>query len=247
MNRDNYQDTQLVCLSGHQINASVNRFPSGNRKFCKDCSAPTIHECPHCKGRIVGRLHITGCVFVDKVPVPDFCENCGESFPWAAELKPSVAAERETALELVMKICHRTHLVTRQLSRRRSGRPAHQVADEYDLQDLIHALLRLHFDDVRAEEYAPSLAGGGSRVDFLLPTHAIVLELKMTRQGLRAKDVGEQLIVDIARYKAHPKCRVLVCFVYDPEGFVANPKGLMADLTKEHDGLQVHVIIAPET
>ena len=30
------------------------------------------------------------------------------------------------------------------------------VTDEYDVQDLFHAILLLHFDDVRAEEVTPS-------------------------------------------------------------------------------------------
>ncbi|MCZ8227650.1 MAG: hypothetical protein O9249_00855, partial [Burkholderiaceae bacterium] len=53
----------------------------------------------------------------------------------------------------------RFHAVAVQLRDRYSGRPTLDVNDEYDVQDLMHALLRLHFDDVRPEEWVPSYAG----------------------------------------------------------------------------------------
>src|SRR5205823_4153291 len=120
------------------------------------------------------------------------------------------------------------------------------VNDEYDVQDLMHGLLRLHFDDVRAEEWVPSYAGGGARTDFLLPEIDTVVEIKKTRQGLTAKLVGEQLIVDIVRYKKHPQCRRLFCFVYDPEGRIPNPAGIENDLNKDDHGIDVRVFILPK-
>jgi hypothetical protein len=67
----------------------------------------------------------------------------------------------------------------------------------------------------------------------------------MTREKLRDKDVSEQLIIDIARYKGHPDCSVLVCVVYDPESRLSNPGGMERDLTKKHDALDVHVLVVP--
>ena len=43
------------------------------------------------------------------------------------------------------------------------------MEDEYDVQDLFHALLTIYFEDIRKEEWSPSYAGGASRMDFLLP------------------------------------------------------------------------------
>jgi glucan phosphorylase len=62
----------------------------------------------------------------------------------------------------------RFHLVARQLRERHNERSTLQIEDEYDVQDLLHALLKINFEDVRAEEVCPSYAGGSSRVDFLL-------------------------------------------------------------------------------
>ncbi len=64
------------------------------------------------------------------------------------------------------------------LTYRRKGAEQLRFANEYDVQDLLHALLRPWVQDVRPEEYTPSYAGKGTRMDFLLPTHELVIETK---------------------------------------------------------------------
>ena len=77
-------------------------------------------------------------------------------------------AER-SAETIVISICRKFHIFAQQLLVRYDGRHAVAIRDEYDVQDLMHALLKLHFSDVRAEEVAPSVGGKvGPRMDFLL-------------------------------------------------------------------------------
>ena len=149
------------------------------------------------------------------------------------------------ALAIVERLCRRFHLVARQLRSRHNGRETLEIEDEYDVQDLLHALLTIYFDDIRPEEWTPSYAGSSSRMDFLLKQEKIVIEAKKTRKGLGAKEVGEQLLIDIQKYKEHPYCSLLVCFVYDPEGRIGNPRGIENDLNKSYDGLPVKVLITP--
>ena len=154
-------------------------------------------------------------------------------------------APEQAPLVLLDQICSKFHLAARQLRARHSGRPTLDVQDEYDVQDLVHSLLLLHFSDVRPEESTPSYAGKASRMDFLLKRESIVVEAKMTRTGLGAKEVSSQLIEDIERYKVHPDCKALVCFVYDPAGFIANPRGIESDLSRDGDPFPVRVLIRP--
>lgn len=153
---------------------------------------------------------------------------------------------RPDAFSLVELICLRFHYVARQLRSRHADRETLSIEDEYDAQDLFHALLKLHFDDVRAEEWTPSYAGGSSRVDFLLKEEKIIVELKKTRPSLSEKNIGEQLIVDAIRYRSHPDCKALICFVYDPEGRVGNPVGLERDLESMTIDIKIRVIVAPK-
>jgi len=70
-------------------------------------------------------------------------------------------------------------------------------------------------------------------MDFLLKNEKIVIEAKKTRKGLGPKEVSDQIIIDIARYKEHSDCELLICFIYDPEGRISNPVGLKNDLEKQ--------------
>lgn len=158
--------------------------------------------------------------------------------------KPEMCSLSLPAMESIFNMCERFHLVARQLRDRHDGRETIDIEDEYDVQDLFNSLLRLYFDDIRPEEYTPSYAGKNSRVDFLIKQERIFIEIKKTRKGLTDKEVGEQLLIDIARYADHPDCEQLVCFVYDPDGRMNNAAGLINDIELKNDW--VKVIIKPE-
>lgn len=157
--------------------------------------------------------------------------------------KSTGSIDSQTALKIIF---HRFHRVARQLRSRHEERETLSIEDEYDVQDLLHSLLALFFQDIRAEEWTPSYAGGSSRMDFLLKQEKIVIEAKLSRKTLNAKALGEQLIIDIEKYQAHPDCQRLFCFVYDPEGWISNPKGIENDLSKPHGTLEVFVTIGPK-
>ncbi|MGH4821778.1 hypothetical protein [Klebsiella pneumoniae] len=50
----------------------------------------------------------------------------------------------------------------------------------------------------------------------------------------------------MAHYQTHPDCETLVCFVYDPEGRIANPIGVENDLERCTNSISVKVIISPK-
>lgn len=147
-------------------------------------------------------------------------------------------------LELIFSNFHR---VVRQLRQRHGDRDTINVNDEYDVQDLLHGILKIFFSDIRPEEYTPSYAGSHRRMDFLLKNERIVIEVKMTRETLKNKKISEELNDDIVTYKSHNDCNILVCFIYDPEGWINNPVGFEKDLSDQSsDKLQVKAYISPK-
>jgi hypothetical protein len=116
------------------------------------------------------------------------------------------------------------------LTHRRKGTQPLSFGSEYDVQDLLHSLLRPWINDIRPEEFTPSYAGSSTRMDFLLPAHRIVIETKIVRDRAHAKRVGDELIVDIEHYRRHPQCSSLWCVVYDPDHLISNAEGLRNDL-----------------
>lgn len=152
------------------------------------------------------------------------------------------------ANDQIKMICDSFNVIARQLRTRRKGRAVFDIIDEYDVQDLIHALLLIFFKDIIPEEVSPYFAGASSRIDFLLKDEEIAIEIKMTRINEDNADdrIGRELLLDIDRYKEHPHCKTLICFVYDPNGRIANPERLTKDLlSKNSSKLQVIVYIRP--
>lgn len=158
----------------------------------------------------------------------------------------TVSPEENKKFDGIEVIANRFHSVVMQLRQRHDKRKTLDVNDEYDVQDIFHSLLMLYFNDIRTEEWVPTYAGGASRSDFLLPEINTVIEIKKTRESMSTKQLGDQLIVDIAKYKKHPQCSRLICFVYDPEGRIKNPRGIENDLSDCDSDIEVRSIIVPK-
>jgi hypothetical protein len=173
-------------------------------------------------------------------------------------LRDTWPANRETqdAAIIVEHLCRRFPLFARQLQHRRrdvlvSGkkgrdrRPTIEMRDEYDVQDSLHALLKLHFDDVRPEEWTPSYAGSQSRMDFLLKREKIVVETKFMGPKLSQREVANQLANDKDHYRQHPDCQIFICFVYDPEYRCTNPAAIERDIGVDEESFRVKIIVSP--
>ncbi len=139
--------------------------------------------------------------------------------------------------ECISRIFTHFRKIAIELSHRHDGREPLRIKDEYDVQDLLRALLSLYFDDVRPEEWTPSYAGSSLRIDFLIPEIEAVIEVKKTRPTMTDKTLSEELIVDIEKYQAHPTCKKIYCFVYDPDNMLRYPAAIKNDLEQKHEGL----------
>ena len=130
----------------------------------------------------------------------------------------------------IERVLLRFDRIVAQLRKRHEGRPTLEVSDEYDVQDLLHSLLLIPFNDVRREEWTPSSVGAASRMDFLLSEPGLALETKVARGRHTDRLIGEELTIDVAKYRGHDGCSAIVCFVYDPDRVLKNPNGLERDL-----------------
>ena len=193
------------------------------------------------------RIKITyQCTSFNNFGLADLYDAIGNEIcqlPWVKPReteKPQPVSQNFASIERLLR---RFHNIARQMKHRHEDRQALVIKDEYDVQDLLHALLRGIYDDVRTEEHCPSYAGRSSRMDFLLKQEQVVIETKMASEKLKDKQIGEQLIVDIKRYQKHPDCKRLICLVYDPYGCLKNPGALEADLSGIHEKMEVKVIV----
>lgn len=164
----------------------------------------------------------------------------------SAELQAAGTMDRSLrdVLLLLEQISRRFEQFSRQINKRHAQRAGFPFTDEYDVQDAFHAILRLHFEDVRPEEHTPSVAGKSGRLDFLLPRYRVAVETKMTRKGLGRAELLRELGEDCIRFKKHPDVSHLFCFVYDPQRMCDNPAAVEADLSSEVNYPKVRVVVS---
>jgi hypothetical protein len=144
------------------------------------------------------------------------------------------------------KICSAFHRVTRQLRQRRDERPTLEVEDERDVLDLLQTLLCIEYDNIEVEEWTPTYANGSTRTDLWLKDEGVVIIAKKTKQGIGVKALTHQISVDFEQYGTHPDCKLMFCFIYDPEGRIGHPKGLEGDLTLNYNGRRIEALISPK-
>jgi hypothetical protein len=171
--------------------------------------------------------------------------------PDKQEIDISIAREVEPALAqdphyLIRKVCLRFHSVARQLRLRKDYRPTLEIDDDYDLQDLLCALLKMEFDEVSTDEWTPTYTAGASRTTLLVNRDQIAVVAKKTRLGLTTKELADQVTADSAHYRAQGRCSTLFCFIYDPEGRIGSPKRLETTLTSVSEHCRVEVLVAPK-
>jgi hypothetical protein len=215
---DDVQDVMQVCRNGHVITDQLRSCPERALSHCDRCGAATLDRCLTCGRELPGAIAVPGLRPVGLRQPPHYCPTCGAAFPWTLRQRPP----KKESLVVLETVLRRLPRVIRQLRVRHGDRPPFRVLDEIDLEDLLRALLPLHFDEVRPEVRTPRYASA-TRTDFLLPAEGIALAIKFPRPDARTPSLTEEIREDALYYQREKKCRTLVIFVYDPEGALREP------------------------
>jgi hypothetical protein len=232
------QDVMQVCVNGHVITDRLRGRPDHGLSRCDRCGAPTLSRCPTCGQELPGALEVPGPQPIGTPAAPPHCAQCGAAFPWMVRRKPPPPG----VLSVLDGLLRRLPRAVRELRVRHHDRPPFRVEDEYDLQDLLRALLPLHFDEVWPEGRTPSYAAG-TRTDFVLASAGVALTVKRASATGCERELREQLAEDVAYYQR--RARTLICFVYDPEGFIVAPAQFETQEQRdEAEGLAVRCVVA---
>lgn len=148
-------------------------------------------------------------------------------------------------INFLENIFDRFSRIHNQLQNRRGNRETLTINDEYDVQDLLHALLHLNFDNIKKEEPTPSDAGNSKKIDFLIKDINTGIEVKHTRTTLKENKIGDELKIDLESYFKHPDCKNLIFFIYDPDGLIGNRDGFKEEI-EEKGKNNIKVFIEPK-
>lgn len=146
----------------------------------------------------------------------------------------------EQVLEVIIRGLRRSCYPLRN---RRANIPSLTFDNEYDYQDLLHALMAPWIRDIRREDYVAKYLGTNKRVDFYLPDYSIIIELKYVRDRAHARKVGDELSIDIMHYQKHPGCKQLWVVIADPNELLDNPGGMQNDLVESTSNISVRPLV----
>ncbi len=134
---------------------------------------------------------------------------------------------------------------------RYDGRKTLEVNDEFDLQDLLRAFLRMEFPDLIHEDPLPKVASSSGRIDFAVRGKKIYIELKVFKSeshwnSTMSKDIASK----IERYGRSHECDLLIFFIYDPKQAMREAASIEKDLTNERTiddkAFRTRVVVAPQ-
>lgn len=134
---------------------------------------------------------------------------------------PQHRVARQSAIEAVMRVIDQFPAATHALRQRQRSRPPFVINDEYDAQDLFHALALGVLPDLVPEDPASKVAGKGSRLDFTSRSARLGVELKYLRSAADLERVRQEILVDESTYQMHPHVETVAVLVHDPLRHVA--------------------------
>jgi hypothetical protein len=118
---------------------------------------------------------------------------------------------------MVEQLCRRLPQSARILATRsRKGKAPYKITDEYDVQDILHALLRAYLKYSVQEDPLPKVAGAkSSRADISIEELGILIEVKYVHGPEDQKRLFEEYSQDLVLYAQWPHLRTLVYLIYN--------------------------------
>ena len=132
--------------------------------------------------------------------------------------EPSVHPE----VSNVLSICRRLREVANVLAHRsRPGKLSFEVSDEYDVQDLLHAALRMYTSQVITENPISKVMGTISgRADFTIEHLGVLIEVKYARQASDQGRILKEISSDLVLYTKWAPLSTLIFLIYGSNNLV---------------------------
>ena len=119
--------------------------------------------------------------------------------------------------ELVIRVCERLPQAARILaSRGQKKKTPFEVKDEYDVQDLLHALLRAYVKySVQEDPIAKVAAAKSGRADLSIEELGVLIEVKYAHGPNDQKRIFEEYSQDLVLYAKWPHLKTPVFLIFN--------------------------------
>lgn len=153
----------------------------------------------------------------------------------------------EPDVGMVLTLCQRLPNAARILATRDRARAPFVISHEYDVQDLLHAVLRAYLKYSVHEEPLGKVGGAkSSRADVAIEDIGTIVEVKFVRGPKDQQRLVEEFAQDLLLYAKWPHLRHFIYLVYNSAD-LRDPEALMR-LEGDHDvngtKYRVYVVLA---
>lgn len=151
----------------------------------------------------------------------------GEDHTYDLLFSGGIQAAPDADVELVIRLCQRLPQTARILANRaRKGKQPFEISDEYDVQDLLHGVLRAYVKYSVQEDPLPKMGGAkSSRADISIEELGTLIEVKYVHRPDDQKRIFEEYSQDLVLYTKWPYLKTLVFLVYN-SGDLRDPEAL---------------------
>jgi hypothetical protein len=126
-----------------------------------------------------------------------------DDYPPEAEFRIGGVTTKNADIELAELVCSRFTRAARSLLTRRAGKRAFVIEDEYDGQDLLHAILRSYFKYPVRENPLSKIAGSAStRADLSIDELGLIIEVKFAKGPRDQRRIEKEISEDLVFYTA---------------------------------------------
>ncbi len=119
-------------------------------------------------------------------------------------------------IALLLRICERLPDSARVLASRQRRKSPYIVADEYDVQDLLQAVIRAYFKYSVQEEPIGKVGGAKSaRADLAIEDLGVIVEVKFVRGAADQNRIVEELAQDLLQYSKWQPLQTFIYMIYN--------------------------------
>jgi hypothetical protein len=139
-----------------------------------------------------------------------------DDYPAEDEFRIGTLVTTNFEIELAERVCARVGKAARSLTSRRATKRSFELSDEYDVQDLLHALLRAFFKYPVTENPVSKSAGPVStRADLCIQELGLIVEVKFVRTQRDQKRIEKELAEDLVFYTAWDPLKYLFFVIFN--------------------------------
>ncbi len=151
----------------------------------------------------------------------------GHDYTFELLFENSTNVTPDSQTDLVVLLCSRLKKSAQILGNRtRKGKKSYEITDEYDVQDLLQALLRALLKYSVSEDPIGKVAGTKSaRADISIEELGIIIEVKYVRTPSDQRAMFEQYSEDLVLYSKWDKLKTLIYMIYNSDD-LSDPESL---------------------